>query len=375
MRVVHLITGLGVGGTETALLRLLRQLDRRVVQSTVVSMTGGGVMADRIRAAGIPVDDLGMRRGLPNPLAVGRLHARLRRERPDILQTWLYHADLLGMVSGSLARVPAIAWNIRCSSMDERYVRGLNGLTVRLLARCSGLPAAIVSNSKVGIHYHQGLGYRARRWAMIPNGFDVDAFRPDQSARRDVRAELGLDAGAALIGLVARYDPVKDHRTFLRAAAQLAPRQPDAHFVLVGAGIDRNNAQLAPLANDPALAGRLHMLGERSDVPRLTAALDVATCASTSEGFPNIVGEAMACGVPVVTTDVGAARLVVGATGSVVPAADPTALAAGWGELLALDASQRIALGSAARDRIVQEYSIAATAAQYADLYRSLRAA
>lgn len=374
IRVTHLISSLATGGTEMMLYKMLRGMQGEGVESTVISLTSGGVVAGMIAGLGVPVHSLNMRRGIPDPLAVLRLHRLLRATRPHVLQTWLYHADLLGLLVGKVAHVPSIAWNIRCSTTDERYVRGLTGITVRLLARLSGVPDAVVINSDAGIAVHQRLGYHPRRWTIIPNGFDLEQFAPDPDAYASVRNELGLPLEAVLVGLIARYDPLKDHATFLRAAGVLTAFHPAAHFLLAGLDVDTANPVLASLVQELGIARQVHMLGERKDVPRLTAALDVATCSSLGEGFPNIVGEAMACAVPVVSTDVGDAANVMGDTGRVTPIANPAALAAAWSDLINMGREARRALGQRARRRVSEHYDLRGVAGQYVALYAELAA-
>ncbi|MBM4438528.1 MAG: glycosyltransferase [Actinobacteria bacterium] len=374
IRVTHLISGLATGGTELMLHKVLRGIQGQGIDSAVVSLTCGGPVAEMIRALGIPVHSLNMSRGIPDPLAAVRLLRMLRIERPHVLQTWLYHADLLGLLVGKLAGVPSIAWNIRCSTMDERYERGLTGLTLRLLARLSGIPDAVVTNSHAGLALHEGIGYRPKRWALIPNGFDLERFAPDRGAYASVREELGLATDTVLIGLIARYDPVKDHATFLRAAAALGGSYPQTHFLLAGHGVDKSNAALASLLRELGLGPQVHMLGERKDVPRLTAALDIATCSSLGEGFPNIVGEAMACAVPVASTDVGDAARIIGDTGRVAPPATPSALAGAWAELLGMGQEARRSLGARARRRVSEHYDLRGVAGQYVALYNEMAA-
>jgi glycosyltransferase involved in cell wall biosynthesis len=207
---------------------------------------------------------------------------------------------------------------------------------------------------------------------LIPNGFDIDTFRPDPAARHDVRRELGLPPETPLIGLVARYDPAKDHRTFLRAAAWLHQIAPDVHFVLCGDDVDWHHPELATWIDRSGLRGACHLLGRRHDVQRLHASFDVATLTSLSEGFPNVVGEAMACGVPCVATDVGDAAWIVGETGRIVPPRDPQALADAWHALLTLPSQERQTLGLAARARIAEHFALPGVIDQYAALYHSM---
>ena len=354
------------------LYKLLQRMDPTAFASRVVTLTGRGAIADRIESLGIPVECLGMRRGVPEPGALWQLVRLLRRERPAVVQTWLYHSDLLGLLAGRMAGVPAVAWNIRCSVMDERYTRGLNRMVLRLLAVLSRRPTMVIANSEAGVALHRQLGYRPRRWELVPNGFDLERFRPDAAAYRDVRQELNLAADSLLVGLIARFDPIKDHATFLQAAHRLAQSNGRVHFLLAGGDVDSHNAALRLAASAGPASERVHLLGERSDIPRLTAALDIATCSSTGEGFPNILGEAMACAVPVVTTDVGDAAKIVGDTGIVVPSRDATAFAAAIAKVLDLPSDARRTLGQRARQRIADNFDLAGVAARYAALYREM---
>jgi glycosyltransferase involved in cell wall biosynthesis len=380
VRITHVITGLQRGGAEMMLYRLLDRSDRRRFQHVVVSLTDEGALGRAIRDLGVPVRTLGMRRGIPDIRAVWRLARLMRQERPAVVQTWLYHADLVGLLAGKLAGVQVTVWNVRCSDVDMRRYPWYSRITRRLLSTLSALPAAVIVNSERGRLVHERIGYRPRRWVTIPNGVDLVRFRPDPDARVRLRKELGLPLSARLIGMVARYDPMKDHATFLRAAAELlrngaAGGQADVHFVLVGRGVTWENPGLQALANSLGLRAHLHLLGERDDVERLLPGLDLASLSSAfGEGWPNVVGEAMACGVPCVVTDVGDAGTIVGETGRVVPPADPEALARAWAELLAFPEEQRRALGSAARERIAACFSLEQVVERYQALWEELAA-
>lgn len=372
IRLLHLITGLNVGGAELALARLIPRLDRQKFASTVVSMTTLGSVGERLQADGISVKALGMRRGSPSPAGFARLVFLLKRQSPHILQTWLYHADLLGLLAAPLAGWPQVVWNVRASDLDMRRYHPLSGWTVRVCAWLSSRPQAIVVNSQAGQAFHARLGYRPKDWRYIPNGVDVQEFRPRFEARAEVRRELNLPPDVILIGWVARFDPMKDPANFLRAAELLAGENTEVHFVWVGAGMTVENAALMNMIERAKLAGRVHLVGPRADVPRLNAAFDIATLASLSEGSPNVIAEAMACGVPCVVTDVGDAARLVGNTGVVVPPQTSAALAGGWRQLLALSADERHRLGQLARRRIETNYSLTDTVNQYERLYSSL---
>jgi glycosyltransferase involved in cell wall biosynthesis len=207
---------------------------------------------------------------------------------------------------------------------------------------------------------------------LIPNGFDAESFRPDYSARLAVRRELGLTEDALIIGLVARWDPLKDHATFVDAASFLAREYDNIYFVLIGRGIEWDTLGLAALVRAAGLQDRMILLGERDDMPRLNAAFDVACSSSLTEGFPNTIGEAMACGVPCVVTDVGDAAAIVGNTGLAVPAGDAVAFAKACKELIALGPKARREFGRKGRERIINKYALPTIVKQYEDLYTNL---
>lgn len=376
LHVLHVITGLEVGGAEMTLARLVASLDRARFRHTVVSLSPDGALATEIAAAGVPVHRLGMRRGFGSALAgIWKLRRRLRATRPDLVQTWLYHADFVGLLAARLAGMRPVVWNLRCADMDLSRYAATTRLLVRLLARLSAMPDAVIVNAEAGRRWHERLGYRPRRWAVIPNGFDVDRFRPDAAARAAFRRDLGIADNVPVIGTVARFDPMKDPGTFLRAAAILGRMRADAHFVMIGRGLDAANPALAADAQAAGLGPRLHLLGERRDVAALLSGFDLFALTSFSEGFPNVLGEAMAAGLACVATDVGDARLLLGDCGRIVPRADAQAMAAAWGGLIAAGPAARAALGDKARARIAADFTPAAATAAYERLYAELAGA
>jgi glycosyltransferase involved in cell wall biosynthesis len=373
LRVQHLITDLNTGGAELSLSRILAGMDRSQFENRVITLLPTGPIGENLLAAGIQVRSLNMRPGQPTSRAILQLTGWLRRERPDILQTWLYHADLLGLLAAKIAGIRRVVWNVRSSDHDLSQYRPLTGIVLKLCTWLSGWPQAVVTNSRSGQEYHTRLGYHPRRWVWIPNGIDVQTFRPDPGLRGAIRRELDLPAESFLIGLVARFHPMKDHGTFLHAAGILAPRFADVHFVLAGEGVNPANRFLVDRIQTEHLSGRVHLLGRRTDIPRLMAGLDLMSSSSSSgEGFPNTIAEGMASAVPCVVTEVGDAAFLVGATGIVVPRENPPALADGWQRIIALGPEGRQALGEAARRRIEQEFSIAKAVQKYQHLYQSL---
>jgi len=372
MRILHVITALDTGGAERMLLKLLSASQGEHCQA-VVSLKDDGTIGAQIRKLGIAVYGLGLRRNFPNPLSALSILPALRHFRPDLVQGWMYHGNIAASLAGKLARSLApVVWNIRQSLSDLADQRRLTRAVIRLGATMSRFPAAVIYNSDSGARQHATYGYRPVRHEIIPNGFDCSEFCPNDDAYRQFRSELAVQDDAILIGIVARYHPVKDHAGFLRAARLVAREHPQTRFVLVGPGVNQEQPVLSRTIAEYELQDRIFMLGERFDMPRLTAALDIACSASWAEGFSNTIGEAMCCGVPCVVTDVGDSAHIVGDTGLCVPPRNPQAFANAIGQLIGSGATQRRDLGVAARRRIVKEFSLSAIWHRYETLYHEL---
>jgi glycosyltransferase involved in cell wall biosynthesis len=363
------ITGLDIGGAETMLLKLLA--GSRGWDPMVVSVREPGPLGPRFEELGIPVYYLDVRRQRPNPLRVLGIRRIARYFCPQVLQGWMCHGNLAASLASTFldAHIPVV-WNIRQSLYDIRIERRLTAAFIKLGAMISKRTAAIIYNSRVGAQQHEAVGYCAAKTVIIPNGFDLSTLRPDQDARRQVRTELGIANHEILIGLVARFHPMKDHAGFLQAAGQVARVHAAARFALIGHGT-QDRPELLRLIQEHQLQERISLLGDRADIPRLTAALDIACSASAwGESFSNAIGEAMACGVPCVVTDIGDNAYLVADTGLSVPARSPGALGAALHHLIKAGEAGRRQLGAAARRRIEKEFSLAAVARRYDQLYR-----
>jgi len=381
MRVMHVITGLSTGGAETMLLKLLSAASGSM-EHVVVSLGDEGTIGPRIAALGVPVHCLGLRRNAPNPFRALSILPLARRIDPQLIQGWMYHGNLMASM-GALAlrksarrnvtgQKPPVLWNIRQTIYDLRRERWLTAKLIREGARLSSGPAAIIYNSQTSASQHEELGYRAEKRVVIPNGFDCQVLRPDEAARKAVRDELGITDDTVLVGLVARYHPMKDHVAFIKAAARVAQSHPQTMFVLAGAGVSSKQPELAEAIQQNKLGDRVILLGERPDIPRLNNAFDIACSASWNEAFSNSIGEAMACGVPCAVTDVGDSAYIVADSGFVAPPCAPEALANAIGRLVEIGQSGRQQLGVKARQRIETEFSLPAIVQRYEDLYLAI---
>jgi glycosyltransferase involved in cell wall biosynthesis len=366
---IHLIGGLHLGGAETVLCRLLDRTDQRRFPTHVVTLRPGGELVDRVRSAGVRLTSLDFR-AASAPLEFTRLVHLLRRERPAALVTWMYHANLIGSLAAqSVGGIPTV-WNIRHADLPPGLVKRTTRTVIRLGAICSHrLPTAIVHVSQSGRRWHQQLGYADKQTTVIPNGFDLNQFHPSLKSRLQLRAELGLSSAHKLIGHVGRFHPNKDHYTFLRAAAILQKSHPDVRFVLCGTNVSWDNRQVTEWIDELQLRSAVHLLGPRADMERIQAGLDLLVSSSISEGFPNVVGEAMACGVPCIVTDVADSSLLVGDTGAVVPAGQPSAIADACNRLLAESRTQRERRSTQARQRVATHFEFSHLADRHFELW------
>ena len=374
LRILHIISDLSLAGAEMKLYKLLAATNREQFAPTVISMKDYGELRERIEALGIAVHSLGIRGSLPGLISVGRLVRIVRQVRPDLIHGWMYHGNLAAQFSAAFVQKrPSVLWSVHQSLYSFAYEKWLTALVIKLGALLSRHPRNVVYVSRTSASQHEAAGYHKDRTLVVHYGFDTEKFAPSEEARSAVRHELGLPRDALLIGLIGRYHPVKDHANFLRAAERVLQTRPDAHFLLCGKGVDHRNAVLHALVEETKTGERIQLLGERRDIQRIMAALDIAANSSRSEGFPNVVGEAMSSSVPCVVTAVSDLPEIVGRTGRVVPPRDTAALAAAIEELIAMGAAGRKALGAAARSRVIERYSLESSVAQYEAIYESLR--
>ena len=371
--VIFISTGLGAGGAETALLRLSRQLSDMGTRCGVVSLSDEGVIGPELRRSAIPVWCLGLRQTMRWPLALSQLRSALVKLRPTVVQGWMYHGNLAATMAARLIQpAPALAWSVRQSLASPSLDRMTTHLAIKLGAYFSRQADVIIYNSSVARVGHEAMGFRSEKAQVLPNGFDVSAPRPDPQAIQAVRHELRVSSTAPLIGHVARWHPVKDHRTLLSAAAWITQRCSEAVFALVGDGVDDHNKDLNTAIATLGLQRNVRLLGRRTDTVRLQSAFDVACLSSCAESFPNAIGEAMCAGVPCVSTAVGDVTNLIADTGRVVPVGDADAFGAALLDLISLEPIRLRELGSRARQRIVDHYSIDSVAGRYASVYDEL---
>jgi glycosyltransferase involved in cell wall biosynthesis len=374
VKVVHVITDLGIGGAEMVLCNVLECSRRNAsdITHSVLSLMKGGGLRNRIRAAGIEVEEFDLSRGSVPVSQAFRLANAVRRHRPDIIQGWMYHGILAATVARRLRSQPCpLIWAIHHCPGTLQDEKASSRAVIRLGRPLSRVPAAIVYCARESARQHESLGYRTEKTVLIPNGFDTETFKPDPEAKARLAGEIGVSQGTPIVGVVARFHPQKDHHNITAAAAILSKRMRDVHFAFVGSNVDPTNRALTEMIDAFGVQERVTLLGPRQDVSRIMAGLDVLCSGSAwGEACPIVLGEAMASGVPCVATEVGDSALIVGDTGIVVPPGNPEALAEGLSRLIAVGPEGRGQLGEAARRRIIEHFSLAEIVRQYEALYR-----
>lgn len=359
MKILHIIVGLGVGGAELMLKRLAESHRHSTIyEHKIISLTTVGKVGLELRKLGVDVRSLEMGSVLDVPRVLWKLSRIIKLETPGIVQTWMYHADLLGGLAARFAGNRRIVWGIRTTDVQAGGVRATTLVRKVCAWLSSKIPHTIVCAADASRRAHITVGYDATRMTVVPNGFDLTRLVATPEQRVGLRQMCGFDDTHLVVGTLGRFNPAKDHANFVRAAGLVAQRHPEVRFLMVGRELTSDNAVLMHWIQQTGCADRFVLLGERADVAVCLSAMDIFGLSSRTEGFPNVVGEAMAMGVPCVVTDVGDAAMLVADTGVVVPKEDSSALALGLGQLLMLEADVLHAQGQMARQRIVAEFTI-----------------
>jgi len=373
-KIIHIITGLSTGGAEMMLYKLLSVTDRNFFNPVVISLMNCGPIGLRIKGLEIPVYSMGIKKDLSMPIVLCRFIKLLNKLQPNIIQGWMYHANLAALLASWFIsyKVPVL-WNIRHTPYELKDEKKLTAFLIRLSAIFSSRPTKIIYNSHVSAYRHKLLGFSNKYQEVIPNGFDCNYFEPSEDARLKLRNSLELTHKTFLIGLMARYHPMKDHMTFIQAARRLVAQYPDVHFILAGRGIDKINSILTNMIQEVNLMRNIHLLGECSNMPEIIAGLDISTNASAwGESFSNVIGESMACGVPCVVTDIGDSAWIVGDTGIVIPIKNIDELVKAWIKLIKIGSEGRKQLGQKARERIMNNFVLSKVVKDYEKTYRGV---
>ena len=373
MKILHIIVCLNVGGAETMLKRLIESDPVAISNTIVVSLTSLGVIGESLRNQGVTIHTLDLSPSALNmPIAMWQLVKLIRQYQPEIVQTWMYHADLLGGLSAYLAGYKNIIWGIHHTSLS--FSGSSN--TVFIMKICAALsrwiPRKIVCVAEAARQAHITAGYLASRMVVIPNGFDFSQFTATQEQISALRLACHFSDSDIVIGCVGRFHADKGQDSFVKAAAIVAQQYSTVKFLLVGRDCDVNNAKLINWLNDAGLQERFVLLGERNDVPVCLAAMDVFCMPSRTEGFPNGLGEAMAMGLPCVATNVGDTAVLTGDTAILVPPQDEKTLAEELLKVITLTENQRKQMGQRAKERVMSEFSMEKARARFESVYQDV---
>jgi len=369
MKVLHIITGLSQGGAQRQLANLVSVYPE---ESAIFSIKEPGVMAEEIRKSGVPIYTGGVRRSV-SPVWMPKLRKAIRQFQPDVVMGWMYHGNLAASFTRRLGHRGPILWNVRHSVHNIRREKASTRWVIQAGAWCAQSPARVVYNSATAAEQHEGLGYPRDKRVVLPNGFDLERFKPDPSSREARRAELGVPSDRFLLGVVGRAHPMKNHLGWLQAFRMLVDDGLPVHCVMVGTGVAEPDGPLATAVREAGLNAAVTLLPPTDAPETLYPALDLLVMPSLwGEGFPNVVGEAMACGVPALVTDVGDAACVVGDTGFVALAAAPPMLARRASETLEIGSEALMDHGRKARVEMVNNYSVGMVAHSYLKLFEGL---
>ncbi len=326
MQVLHIITGLKRGGAETLLYRIC-QFDKEY-NHTVISLTGTQDYGKMLNQINVSVYALNFSSSKINFFSLFKLYKLIREIKPDVVQTWMSHADLIGGVIARFAGIKNIFWGVHHTNLIKGESKRTTMMIVKLNALLSYLvPKKIIYCAEKSREIQELIGFKKTKGVVIQNGYDVNSFYQDNSLSESFRNELDISLDEFVIGHVGSYDPLKDQKTLIKSFAYLDQNSFNFTAVLVGMNLDNGNNALVRLLKENGLIERVHLLGIRKDILTVMNGIDLFMLSSISEAFPNVLNEAMACGTPCITTDVGDSGLIVGKTGWVVEPKDPKALA------------------------------------------------
>lgn len=371
MKIVHVISGLEVGGAERMLERLVvaMKAEQPAVTSIVISLADAGVIGRRLRKEGIQVIELNLGHLAQLPLAIWRIAKWLRKLQPDLVQSWMYRSDFISALARPFVPHVKLIWGIRCVQVPQTSSFAIKAL-IRINALLSHIfPDAIICCAEAAKTFHEGMGYKLGKMVVVSNGFDFDLFRTDDGDRRAVRQDLGYRDDDIVVGITGRYDELKDYDNFLTAAGQATKINNNLKFLMIGRGLDAKNERLNKLVHMNGLDGSTILLGESDVVAKLMRGMDLFCLSSRSEGFPNVVVEAMATALPCIVTDVGDAALIVSDCGAVVPPKDPGSLAEAMVRFSKFPPGALIELGRKARISSQRRFSLSTAVQNYSRIY------
>lgn len=371
-KIVHIIIGLNVGGAELVLKRLvLASQSKQKFQHEVISLTDKGIIGADLEAANIPVHSINMHGLSSIPTSYFKLRSLLKKINPDIVQTWMYHADFLGGIAAKSIGINKIIWGIRNSNVSA----GMSKTTYYLSHICakisSYIPSDIVAVSHTAKDYHTAIGYDSKKMIVIPNGFDLEKFSIDTHKRHQLRLQLDIKEDHLVIGNIGRFNPVKNQLNFIKACISLFDKGYTFIALLAGRNVDLKNPEIYNILNDSKYNKNFIFLGEIEDTTNFYNAIDIFCLCSTTEGFPNVLGEAMATERVCLSTKAGDAEIILGNKSLLIQSTNYEDIASAL-ELIIFKNSNNFnfnTLGLEARERIKSKYSISKIVSDFENLY------
>ena len=326
MRILHIITGLDDGGAEAVLYRICK-LDKEY-HHIVISFQGEQKYVSLLQKNNISVHTLNFSKTRINIFGLFKLLKLIKQLKPDVVQTWMPHADLIGGVMARIVGVKNIFWGIHHTNLIKGKINRIVLIIVKLNSILSSfVPTKIIYCAEKSREVQESIGFKKNKGVVVHNGYDTNSFFQDSSVENDIRNELGISHETFVIGHVGSYNPLKDQETLIKSLGYLDQKGINFNAIFVGKKLDPSNDNLIKLIKDNGLTKRIHLLGIRNDISAIMNGIDVFMLSSVSEAFPNVLNEAMACGTPCISTDVGDTALIVGNTGWIVSPQDAKALA------------------------------------------------
>lgn len=363
MKVIHVIPSLNSGGAETMLCKLLKNNCNNNFEVEVVTLLSGGFYAEQIKELNIPIHELNLKNE-KNPIKVFFRILKVLKGA-DIIQSWMYHSDLIAFVVGKVILRKKVIWGIRRSYLNKELMKRGTYFTAKLCALFSKYVDGIISCTIVGKGNHEEFGYSNTNFIVIPNGFDIGEYSDKHLLPQKTQKRFKLLN-------VARWEPLKDHETLLSTARILIAKGIQFELQLVGTGIEQSNKKLVNMIEEFNLNKEVQLLGVRKDIPELMRTSDIYVSSSISEGFPNVIGEAMASELYCVATDAGDTKYILDEFGIIVPIKDPEKLAEAILHVINMDDDDLMNMKFHARKRIEEEFSIQRIVKQYEEMYQKI---
>ena len=369
---MHIITGLDIGGAETMLFKLVKDSPESYRSTIVISLTTKGVIGQRLEKIGITVIELEMRNKISFFCKFLKLKKIIKSKRPKIIHTWMYHANLIGGLAAYIANNRNIIWSIRRSELKLN-----ESLTTYLVMKLGALfseivPKKIVCVAKSGLKNHESYGYNRKKMIVIPNGFDSEKLKHDEVKRKAIRNSLDINNEQLVIGSVGRFHESKDFKNLVMSATKVIPQYRNVKYMMVGRNLDSKNPILMKWINQTGYRDYFSLIGETDDIAGYMSAMDIFCLSSKTEGFPNVIGEALSMKLPCVVTNVGDVGKIVGKNAIIVTPENRELLCNGLCDMLSMNEEKRIELGLRGRKKIKRGYSLKSVHEKYCDLYASV---